>query len=99
MGLQTNCQDWKEMKNIAILLLLVATSLACRYDCDGWPYSRCLVHETEKYNPHGYCIAPYPYPAQQVPYSNYPECKDIPRGCQRCDDYCAQRDGRRNRNS
>ena len=44
------------------------------------------------------CINPFP-PGSRTKYSNYPECADIPSGCQRCDDYCAQRDGKTSRNS
>ena len=71
----------------------------CQYDCDGWPYAQCQMFVSNKYgSSSATCINPFP-PGSRTKYSNYPECADIPSGCQRCDDYCAQRDGKTSRNS
>ena len=39
------------------------------------------------------CINPYASSSSYQMFSNYPECANIPSGCQRCDDVCSNRDG------
>ena len=43
------------------------------------------------------CINPYFNRGSTAKFSNYPECATVPRGCQRCDDYCARQQGKRDR--
>ena len=67
----------------------------CDYNCDGWPYQQCEVTKTFKYGEfrRATCINPYASRSSYQMFSNYPECANIPSGCQRCDDVCSSRDG------
>merc|ERR1712184_198969 len=69
----------------------------CNYDCSGWPYAQCQMSiESQFRSASATCINPFPR-GSSTKYSNYPECAQVPDGCERCDDVCAYRDGRRNR--
>merc|ERR1711962_1951321 len=85
-----------------LLLLLLLTVVAqqiqgsdeCSYECSGWPNQKCI---TRRGNAWASCIAPF---KQGIRVINYPKCatfKFFP--CQRCDDVCAIRDGKRGKNS
>merc|ERR1719384_887662 len=63
----------------------------CSYDCDGWPYSQC---EMSGRRGSATCINPFPSRGSNQKYSN---CANVPSGCERCDDVCSKRDGKRNR--
>ena len=68
------------------------------YKCDGWPYEQCeMLNKTLMAT----CINPYTIPASNTSsgqfFSNYPKCATIPSGCQRCDDVCSIRDGKKDR--
>lgn len=69
----------------------------CVTSCDNWPHSQCKVEF--RFGNGGRqsatCIAPFSRSGQK--FSNYPECANIPAGCQRCDETCALRDGRSSR--
>ena len=43
------------------------------------------------------CVNPYTSRSSSQVFSNYPECATVPSGCQRCDDVCSSRDGKRNK--
>merc|ERR1712170_330464 len=43
------------------------------------------------------CINPYTSKSSSLIYSNYPECANVPSGCQRCDDVCSSRDGNKDK--
>ncbi len=66
----------------------------CSYNCDGWPYEQCRVSS-------GFasatCINPFTSRSSSQIFSNYPECANIPSGCQRCDDVCSSRDGNKDK--
>merc|ERR1711936_1246425 len=69
----------------------------CNYDCSGWPYAQCRMFiESQFGSASATCINPFPR-GGSTKYSNYPECSQVPDGCERCDDVCAYRDGRRSR--
>merc|ERR1711983_446673 len=85
------------MKTFIILLACVALSLSqkkCSYKCDGWPYEQCKL--STRYAT-ATCINPFTSRSSSQIYSNYPECADIPSGCQRCDDLCSKRDGNKDK--
>merc|ERR1711874_460631 len=72
----------------------------CKYSCRSWPYSRCQT-EMRKSDGGGMrskCISPYGGNKKYYRH-NYPHCSEMPRHCERCDDFCAKKDGKRNRNS
>lgn len=66
----------------------------CSYSCDGWPYEQC---EMEGQFRKATCVNPFMNRSSSVIFSNYPECATVPSGCQRCDDVCSTRDGKRNK--
>ena len=84
------------MKGVIIFLSLVSISLSsggtCSYNCDGWPYEQCKM-ETRFGS--ATCVNPFSRSGQI--YSNYPECANVPSGCQRCDDVCSSRDGNKDK--
>ena len=86
------------MKGVIIFLALVAISLSsggtCSYNCDGWPYEQCTVRSRFA---SATCINPYTSKSSSQIYSNYPECANVPSGCQRCDDVCSSRDGKKDK--
>jgi len=99
--------DWSlvKMRSLIILPALVAVSLSqprsvsvrqeqCSYNCNGWPYEQC---EMEGQFRKATCVTPYASRSSSVIISNYPECATVPSGCQRCDDVCSARDGKRNK--
>merc|ERR1712110_590812 len=64
----------------------------CNYDCSGWPYAQCKMSiESQFRSASATCINPFPR-GSSTKYSNYPECAQVPDGCERCDDVCAYRD-------
>ena len=70
----------------------------CNYDCSGWPYAKCTMSIEYQFGAaSAECIAPYHHEKRHIKFSNYPECKPPPYGCERCDDVCARRDGKRSR--
>merc|ERR1711953_691180 len=70
----------------------------CQYNCEGWPYSQCEMSSSDRFgSAKATCINPYFNRASTAEFSNYPECATVPRGCQRCDDYCARQQGKRDR--
>merc|ERR1712137_672271 len=88
------------MKSVIIFLSLVAISLSqssggtCSYNCDGWPYEQCKM---ESRFASATCINPFTSRSSSQIFSNYPECANIPSGCQRCDDVCSSRDGKKDK--
>jgi len=68
----------------------------CKYTCQDWPYALCQMerggHSMSK------CINPFPRRDEEAMYGNYPTCGRTPEGCKRCDDFCAKKDGKRDRN-
>merc|ERR1712137_1166718 len=88
------------MKSVIIFLSLVAISLSqssggtCSYNCDGWPYEQCKM---ESRFASATCINPFTSRSSSQIFSNYPECANIPSGCQRCDDVCSSRDGNKDK--
>jgi len=74
----------------------------CTYNCQNWPYAQCEVKLTRKngFWQRASCLNPYYDTGSgvMITYKNYPECGEIPADCQRCDDFCAWKDGRRDRN-
>merc|ERR1719483_767550 len=74
----------------------------CDYKCENWPYAQCEVKLTRNngFWQRASCLNPYydTGSGAMITYTNYPECGDIPAGCQRCDDLCVQREGRGDRN-
>merc|ERR1711953_1520474 len=70
----------------------------CQYNCEGWPYSQCEMSSSDRFgSAKATCINPYFTRGSTAKFSNYPECATVPRGCQRCDDYCARQQGKRDR--
>merc|ERR1712066_417770 len=70
----------------------------CQYDCQGWPYSQCEMSFSSGFRSgSATCINPYFRRGSTAKFSNYPNCATVPQGCERCDDYCARQDGRRDR--
>merc|ERR1711911_178048 len=43
------------------------------------------------------CINPFTSKSSSQIFSNYPECANIPSGCERCDDVCSSRDGKKDK--
>jgi len=43
------------------------------------------------------CISPFSSRGSSQIYSNYPECANVPSGCERCDDICSKRDGKQDK--
>ena len=69
----------------------------CSYDCSGWPYATCQMSIKSQFgSASATCINPYSR-GSNMKFSNYPECAQVPDGCERCDDVCAKRDGKSNR--
>ena len=66
----------------------------CSYNCDGWPYEQCGMSSRFSF---ATCINPYTDTLGSQIFSNYPECKSIPSGCQRCDDVCSREDGNKDK--
>jgi len=63
----------------------------CSYNCDGWPYEQCRMKSRFS---SATCINPFTSRSSSQIFSNYPECANVPSGCQRCDDVCSSRDGK-----
>ena len=83
------------MKSVIIFLALVAIcGGTCSYNCDGWPYEQCKMASRFA---SATCINPLTSKSSSQIYSNYPECANIPSGCQRCDDVCSSRDGKKDK--
>ena len=55
----------------------------CSYNCNGWPYSQC---EMSTRWGSATCINPFSSRGSSQIYSNYPNCANVPSGCERCDD-------------
>merc|ERR1712029_200687 len=66
----------------------------CSYDCDGWPYKQC---EMSTRWGSATCINPFARRGSTTIYSNYPNCANVPSGCERCDDVCSKRDGKQDK--
>jgi len=66
----------------------------CSYNCDGWPYEQC---KTQSRFASATCINPFTSKSSSQIFSNYPECANIPSGCERCDDVCSSRDGKKDK--
>merc|ERR1719341_490282 len=86
------------------LVKKVADGITCVTTCDNWPYRNCKMELMRGNRDWGFatCIPPYsrqrdPFTGNKVKHNNYPECARIPRGCERCDDTCAIRDGKSGR--
>merc|ERR1711990_570603 len=84
---------------------LMERHLSCTYTCNVWPFQSCKMETfwpTGQFKERSECISPYwqnPPPldfnGQKMKYSNYPSCASVPNGCNRCDDECARREGKR----
>jgi len=66
----------------------------CSYNCDGWPYEQCGMSSRLS---SATCINPYTDTQGSQIFSNYPECANVPSGCERCDDVCSRRDGNKDK--
>merc|ERR1711974_447025 len=77
---------------------LMETHGSCTYTCNGWPFQMCLMQSQWG---GATCIHPYPdnpprfVNGQKLKYGNYPQCGGVVPGCNRCDDECARREGKR----
>jgi len=78
---------------------MMETHGSCSYVCNQWPFRPCTMQTRWAW---ATCIHPYPqnpppldFNGQKMKHLNYPSCASVPDGCNRCDDECARREGRR----